>query len=175
MPEIVKKMQMEVRTATVWLSKAWKRDEGHLTLPQVITKYLNAEALKKLKQVLKEKEEKKSVTEDAKIRQESGINTKQVEQKSAIKLNTNIPTYEDTATIPPFRKEFKYQDRLEILATRIAWVLPAWLTKLTLAWSRATKNCLDPHSSCQSGPQRSYLEGKPDLGFSRLHKILRLH
>ena len=107
MPEIVKKMQMEVRTATVWLSKAWKRDEGHLTLPQVITKYLNAEALKKLKQVLKEKEEKKSVTEDAKIRQESGINTKQVEQKSAIKLNTNIPTYEDTATIPPHRKEFK--------------------------------------------------------------------
>ena len=107
MPEIVKKMQMEVRTATVWLSKAWKRDEGHLALPQVITKYLNAEALKKLKQVLKGKEEKKSVTEDAKIRQESGINTKQVEQKSAIKLNTNIPTYEDTATIPPHRKEFK--------------------------------------------------------------------
>ena len=107
MPEIVKKMQMGVRTATVWLSKAWKRDEGHLALPQVISKYLNAEALKKLKQVLKEKEEKKSVKEDAKIRQESGINTKQVEQKSAIKLNTNIPTYEDTATIPPFRKEFK--------------------------------------------------------------------
>ena len=72
-------------------------------------------------------------------------------------------------------RNLKYQDRLEILATRIAWVLPAWLTKLTLAWSRATKNCLDPHSSCQSGPQRSYLEGKPDLGFSRLHKILRLH
>ena len=61
----------------------------------------------RISDAIKEKEEKKPVTEGAKSGQESDINTEQVEQKSAIKLNTNIPTCKDTTETPPFRKEFK--------------------------------------------------------------------
>ena len=47
-----------------------------------------------------------------KIEQESGVNTGQVEQKSAIKLNTNIPTSEETAAITTFRNEFKISGQI---------------------------------------------------------------
>ena len=96
---------------------------------------------------------------------------RQVEQKSAIKLNTNIPTSKETAAITTFRNEFKIsgqigdsrqKDRLSFTSLKRGYKEDDIFEAVIRAINPGLR-------------LRSYLEGKPVLGLARLSKILRSH
>ena len=91
-------------------------DKGHLTLIQLLTKYLDAEeirieALKKLRAGIEEKEEKPVVakTEDESV----VVKLEHEEKRRTVEPSAKIPTPKESPAIPPFRKEFKIPGQIK--------------------------------------------------------------
>jgi len=192
----VEELQIDVRTAICRLGEASLRElcaglqvevketnMGRLTLIQLLTKYLDfeeigIEALKNLRAVIKEKEEKEPVV--AKTEEESDVvKLEHEERKPAVEPSAKIPTPEESPAIAPFRKEFKISGQIGDSRQKDRLSFTSLTHQIDVGLKRGYKEeeiieavirVINPGLRL-----RSYLEGKLDLELARLRKILRSH